>query len=113
MVWNTSIPNPIELLRKTLTPQMGFQDEDQEGDLEVDEGFEDLSFDVPVEFMELTCNALQPIHQQMAALQPPGLSSSKRGPAESSLPETATQSQVNKYPLAINNEVLWGDHFDI
>lgn len=84
----------------------GLQDEDQEGDLEGDEGFEDLSFDVPVEFMELTCNPLLPIHQKTAALQPPGLSSSEIGPAESSLPETATQSQVNKYPLSINNEVL-------
>ncbi|CAM4496705.1 unnamed protein product [Leuciscus chuanchicus] len=36
--------------------------------------------------------ALEPSHQHTAALQPPGLSSSEIGPAESSLPETATHS---------------------
>ncbi|XP_077088783.1 uncharacterized protein LOC143740659 [Siphateles boraxobius] len=60
----------------------GLQDEDQEGDPEGDEGFEDLSFDVPVEFMELNCKPLQAIHQQTVALQPPGLSSAEMGPAE-------------------------------
>ncbi|CAM4568333.1 unnamed protein product [Leuciscus chuanchicus] len=39
----------------------GLRYEEQEGDLEGDDGFEDLSFDESVEFMELTNNLLQPI----------------------------------------------------
>lgn len=72
----------------------GIRDEDLQGDLEGDEGFEDLYFDEHTEFMELECNPLQELTE---ALQPPGLSSSQTDPAaESSLPATSTQSQVNE-----------------
>ncbi len=73
----------------------GIRDEDLRGDLEGDEGFEDLYFDEHTEFRELECNPLQPLQEQTEALQPTGLSSSQTDPAaESSLPATSTQSQV-------------------
>lgn len=50
----------------------GIQDEDLQGDLEGDEGFEDMCHDGPIEFKELVGNDLQPLQEQTAALQPPG-----------------------------------------
>ncbi len=73
----------------------GIRDEDLQGDLEGDEGFEDLYFDEHTEFRELECNPLQPLQELTEALQASGLSSSQTDPAaESSLPATSNQSQV-------------------
>ncbi len=82
----------------------GLQEEDLEGalDLDGDEGFEDI--DEPLEFMDLICDPLQPIHQQTTTLQPPRLSSSQSD-LESSLPGTATQSQVHEGPYSKQH---WG-----
>ncbi|KAL0147535.1 hypothetical protein M9458_057163, partial [Cirrhinus mrigala] len=68
----------------------GLQEEDLEGDLDGDEGFED--FDEPLEFIDLFCDPLQPIHQETTTLLPPGLPS-LQSDVESSCPGTATQSQ--------------------
>ncbi len=85
----------------------GIRDEDLQGDLEGDEGFEDLYFDEHTEFMELECN---PLLELTEALQPPGLSSSQTDPAaESSLPATSTQSQVNEqtHKHTVYTEIVW------
>ncbi|XP_057194491.1 uncharacterized protein LOC130557075 [Triplophysa rosa] len=73
----------------------GIRDEDLQGDLEGDEGFEDVCLDEPIEFLALEDNDLQPLQEQTAALQPPALASSQRDPAaESSSPALSTQSQM-------------------
>ncbi len=80
----------------------GLQEEDLAGDLDGDEGFED--FDEPLEFMDLTCDPLQPIRQQTATLLSPALLSSQSD-LEPSLPETASQSQVHEDPYSKQH---WG-----
>ncbi|XP_042589352.1 uncharacterized protein LOC122138796 [Cyprinus carpio] len=70
----------------------GIRDEDLQGDLEGDEGFEDLCLDESTEFLELEGNDLQPPQEQTVALQPPGQPSSSA--AESSSPALSTQSQM-------------------
>ncbi len=94
-MWSTCIPNRAfeeDFAVDSDTPD-GLQEEDLAGDLDGDEGFED--FAEPLEFMDLTCDPLQPIRQQTATLLSPALLSSQSD-LEPSLPETATQSQVHE-----------------
>ncbi|XP_052472153.1 uncharacterized protein LOC128028874 [Carassius gibelio] len=72
----------------------GIRDEDLQGDLEGDEGFEDLCLDESTEFLELEGNDLQPPQGQTVALQPPDQPSSSSSAAESSSPASGTQSQM-------------------
>lgn len=77
----------------------GIREEDLQGDLEGDEGFDEIFLDEPIEFMELEGTDLQPLQEQTAALHPPGPSSSQTiSAAESSSPALSTQNQVNEYP---------------
>lgn len=76
----------------------GIQDKDLQDDPEGDEGFEDVFLDEPIEFMVLEDSDTQPLQEQTATIQPPGLSTSQPHPtAESSSPALSAQSQVNTH----------------